>query len=365
MGNIWSSSSGLKDRYATDLNARDDSGWIPLVRQVRGRDLAGVERLVARGADVDATGVGGMTPLMVAASTGFLDAVAFLLAHGASVSAADKFGKTPLMFAARYGHTAVTRLLISSGADVNAQDRDGHSPLMFSAESGHSEVVAFLVADNINIQLDPTNKNGWTPLMFACSEGHFEIAWFLLANFAAINAPDNNRRTPLMVAAQSGHLDVATLLLAREPRGAGATLSDKMDNSALVMLLDSYWNQRLTEDELLPLVDLMLSKGANPAKRNTDGVSAVTIALQKGFLAILEWLLEGSVRHAVAPVVGQPRWGWSPRSSREPESEPTTASLPFPSWESSGARCAAAEGRAGGRFAALCSVAGPAGLPPH
>ena len=91
---------------------------------------AGIEALLAGGADVNAKAPDGLTPLHVAAGNGRADAVKALLLGGAMIEAKEmKHGKTPLHWAVFGGGAAAARVLLDAGADVNAKDGRTQTPL--------------------------------------------------------------------------------------------------------------------------------------------------------------------------------------------------------------------------------------------
>jgi cytochrome c len=99
-------------------------------------DLAAVERLLAGGAQVEATDGGGATPLYLAASEGHAAVVARLLAAGGDPRrpASGPFGSTgtAIHAAVRYGHLDVVRVLLKAGVDPNLPD-DGVGPPLHGA----------------------------------------------------------------------------------------------------------------------------------------------------------------------------------------------------------------------------------------
>jgi hypothetical protein len=91
-------------------------GSVPEMRQV-------VERLVDRGANVNARCIGGFTPLHRACESGAPGLVEYLVAKGADVTAADEWGYTPLHVQCRdddAATAAIAATLLAKGADVNA-----------------------------------------------------------------------------------------------------------------------------------------------------------------------------------------------------------------------------------------------------
>jgi ankyrin repeat protein len=82
-------------------------------------------------------------PLHQAAQSGDSEAAQKLIADGANVNA-TAYGPawTPLHLAARDGHLAVVKLLMAHGAKVNTKDRAGDRPLDLAGE--HRDVSNFL-----------------------------------------------------------------------------------------------------------------------------------------------------------------------------------------------------------------------------
>jgi hypothetical protein len=160
------------------INARNRSGGSPVYFALRNPDL--MQRLIAKGADVNVSAYGGLTPLHQAASAGHLDVAKLLIDHGADLNARGSwgtilqtlvyrkgdsgaemvklllesgaklqsfsFGNTELHVAALQGSTDVARLLVERGADVNAVNEYGHTPLYYAARHGHRKTAAALIA---------------------------------------------------------------------------------------------------------------------------------------------------------------------------------------------------------------------------
>ena len=76
--------------------------------------------------------------LIEAAQKGDLAAVERLLARGADIDARDGRGRTALLAATHGNHVAVARALIAAGADVNAKDSIEDSPYLYAGAEGRS-----------------------------------------------------------------------------------------------------------------------------------------------------------------------------------------------------------------------------------
>jgi ankyrin repeat protein len=132
------------------------AGGGQLLNAVREGDTAGVTRLLAAGADPNAS-VAQRTPsgavlrstvLCAAVQHGRLEAVQLLLDAGADPSRAssDGDGATALMAAAGYGQPEVLRLLLARGAAVDAVDPgDGTTAFHWACVNNSADCAEALV----------------------------------------------------------------------------------------------------------------------------------------------------------------------------------------------------------------------------
>jgi ankyrin repeat protein len=116
--------SGLDDRAGSILeqdpaaaNSYSHDGWTPLHLAAFFGHTAIAERLIARGADVNAR------------------------------SKSERFARsnTPLHAAAANRQVAVAELLLKNGADVNARDGSGYTPLALAANSKSDLLILMLL----------------------------------------------------------------------------------------------------------------------------------------------------------------------------------------------------------------------------
>lgn len=167
-----------------------------------------------------------------------------LLARGANPNSDTADGSPYLVgVAARKDETLVAALL-QAGADPNRTDRDGFSPLMAAATGGSLPIVNLLLAKGARPNAIPGKKAGMNALSRAVFSGNVEVVKRLLDAGAAINAR-SDQLTALMAAAAFGHEAMARLLLER---------------------------------------------GADPALRNEQGYTALSITEQEGHTAIANLL---------------------------------------------------------------------------
>src|SRR6185295_12034297 len=88
----------------------------PIADLAEAGDRAGVQALLKKGTDVNATQVDGMTALHWAAHKGDLQMAELLVHAHANVKAVNLFGVTPLSSAAENGNGPMVELFLKAGA---------------------------------------------------------------------------------------------------------------------------------------------------------------------------------------------------------------------------------------------------------
>jgi ankyrin repeat protein len=118
----------------------------------------------------------GWTPLHLAAHFGQLAIVDLLLARGADVDSRSQngLGNTPLHAALAGGHRATAQRLVEHRADVNAVEEGGYTPLHQAADLGDTEMVRILLERGA--RLDVVADDGQTPQDLARAKGHTAVA---------------------------------------------------------------------------------------------------------------------------------------------------------------------------------------------
>ena len=240
-------------RAGANAKAQNRYGITPIALACENGSAPVVERLIKAGVSANTTGPLGETALHLCARTGRPEAVRILLANGASVDVVENWrGQTPLMWAAADGHADAMKVLIEAGADVNARSS------IIAWERQRTE--------------EPRDKwlppGGFTPLLFAARDGRVASAKVLLDHGADINIVDPDRHTALILALSSGHFDVAGLLI---ERGADVNMEDKVGQTALYAAVDGHTvpasnrpAPKETDDVLssLDVIRMLVAKGA-------------------------------------------------------------------------------------------------------
>jgi ankyrin repeat protein len=164
-----------------------------------------------------------------------------LVSKGVNPNSIDAKGELMLNLAIKdKSEDVITFPVANKATDVDISNKFGETPLMIASIEGNLPLVKSLIQQH-KAQI---NHIGWTPLHYACAKGHLEIAQYLIANGAIVDALSPSNTTPLMMAVQSG-------------------------------------NEQL--------VKLLLDKGADIQVRNTNGLTAIDIAV----IYEKPWIAEG------------------------------------------------------------------------
>ena len=131
---------------AIDLEATNVSNETALMIAAYRRKKDVVDRLIARGAEVNRKG---WTALHYAASVDAGDIVASLLDHAAYIDAESPNRTTPLMMAARGGFEALCRQLIDAGADPTPINERDVTAADFARKAGSDDLAAWLDSQSV------------------------------------------------------------------------------------------------------------------------------------------------------------------------------------------------------------------------
>lgn len=174
---------------------------------------------------------------------------------------------------------ALIEHLLREGADPNLPDpRQGHplhAALRELASGGSLDVVALLLAAGakVNEVLHAGPNAPWplregdTPLLIACDPPNFAAMELLIRHGAETNARRGDGESPLRLCVQAGDLKAARLLL---ENGATQTMNEYGGGGGLGWTALSY----AADNFDIPMIELLLEKGADPFVREEFGEMA-------------------------------------------------------------------------------------------
>ena len=227
----WRTTFILLTMLATLLGGCSREVYTSLMNAAKDGNVEAIQRILDSGADVNERTTEGKRALMMAASEGHADAVQLLIKHGADVDAVDSHNTTALIVAATGGYDDAVALLLENGANPLARDDSGGSPLVNAIYFGHSQTVRLLLD-----KAPPLDKqDGEELLLLASGLGHTEVVAALLDHGVDVNGRGLKQRTALMAAAAFNQPEVARLLL---KRGADPAARDEDGESPLSVAED-------------------------------------------------------------------------------------------------------------------------------
>lgn len=232
-------------------------------------------------------------------------------------------GITALILATREGGMESMKTLLDAGAPINQQSANGNTALIVAAMNGNAETINYLLDRGADVNL--ANTTGWTPLYLTIKartmekgtmpnpkvdqDGLFKAISFMLDHGANVNAKIRGNTevhngiaatwlreggaTAFLRASFCADLPVMKLLLSK---GADPNIATGDNTTALMALsgvgyADGFTHDYGTEKESLEAMQLLIDRGANVNAMNTDGVTALHGAAHKNFLAGIEYLV--------------------------------------------------------------------------
>jgi|SRR5882672_2454429 len=277
-----------------DVDARDNSGRTALMTAA---NVQIAQALIARGADVNAKNSRGMTALSDAVISNRADVAKFLLDRGADPNVNGSLGPV-LVDASVRGQVTIVRALLEKGADPNVKDSTGNTPLIHAAEHRYAAVVEALLDKGA----DPNGKDryGQTPLVLAAERGDEAAVRALLrkhadprvtARFSPMGG--TNADTALKRAAAGGHTATVLALL-----DSGADINARGESGDTALMIAARAGEK-------DVVRLLLDKGADTEARDPAGRSALSIAQGAGKRDVVPLLLAKAAANASKEKRGQ------------------------------------------------------------
>jgi ankyrin repeat protein len=202
-----------------DMNARDGMGRNAFLCACAGRNMATIELLLARGADINERVVQGgkeYTTLAVATIYGFRDLVNYLI--DAEAELPESVLKTTLENAIRRDYYRLFEYVQKKGLDITA-NQDKYPDLVHrAAEAGSVRIVKSL--DSLGYSIHRANRFGWTPLHSAVLSRQTSMLDYLADHGLDLNARSAKGETAYNLAEFFELADITAFL-----KGLGADTS--------------------------------------------------------------------------------------------------------------------------------------------
>jgi len=242
-------------------------------------------QLIGSCKELDAVDENGKTALHHACGLGAIDIVTKLVEAGANVNLKSKSGRSPLIRAMMQKHLNVVKYLLDKGADANEITRTQQAPLFLAIEMESGDIVKLLLDHGADLHWQ--TLRGVTALHAACSFGSAPIARLLLERQAAVEARDDDGWTPLHYAVQENSKECAELMLAH---GASPLVEAEDALTPFAMAV----RRRATS-----VIEIFNSHESTSASTTTSLPARLAVALENGYVDLVESLLKGLTRSTV------------------------------------------------------------------
>lgn len=140
--------------------------------------------------------------------------VEFLLSRGADVDKQNCYRTTPLMYAVKYASTPLISLLLSHKPDLGLVSIMGsaalHWAILQNTRPGRGVVCGLLIEAGADMEQRMSDES--TPLRCAAMGGLADVVEVLLEGGADVGARDGSWRTPKEVAAANGYGETVRVL---------------------------------------------------------------------------------------------------------------------------------------------------------
>jgi ankyrin repeat protein len=213
-------------------------------------------KLIAAGADVNASNDRGERPLHYATRHDAVGLVKLLLANRALPDAADQFGQTPLHYGVARGLTKCCQALINAGAAIGVKDAEGNTPLLTALENAEEPAPVAKLLLHHGATLD---------LYAAILLGRPSALKELLKDDPSVIRTHSRARDFLPAAVRTGNLAIVRLMVE-----AGCNVND-----ADRLVLPLHEATGLSDADIAKsIVVYLLEHGADPnGKRDRDTIS--------------------------------------------------------------------------------------------
>jgi len=252
-------------KAGADPKSSGSDGVTALMMAASSGDTACVKLLLDHGADPNAKEIErGQTALDFAATFNRSGAINVLIAHGGDATLASKITQPPP--------------LPQRGQYANAPTAAAKPvPPKEAAKPKESTATAQppLVNMDDNAKGSGNPRGGLTPLMYAARQGSIDAALALLDGGAPIDSRSADKSTALILAIINGHFDLAKLLV---DRAADVNMASIDGAAPLHLVANTQWARKSFQPQPSPrydkttyteLMTVLLDRGANPNARLT------------------------------------------------------------------------------------------------
>lgn len=280
----------LIDAATARVNEHNALGQTPLHAAALVRNAAVCDWLLQHGADPSLKDRDGLTPLLVVATLRSADVAESLLRHGADPNAMDARGQTALHLAVSPDPPGaspeatphIVKLLLTRRANANAAAIDGTRPLHLAAMTGRADVVTLLI--EAGGEPNARDTRGRRAVHLASMGNHVKVLVQLWRAKADLAAADAHGETALHTASRRARIEATTWLL---DHGLNVNVLNAARQTPMHVLADQGPNAAEWDAALAAAAELLLRRGADPTRRDANGLTPLDYAQRHGHTKLI------------------------------------------------------------------------------
>jgi len=199
----------------------------------------------------------------------------------------DKLNQTLLTAAEQGDMNLITKLLLD-GADINAVDKKGRTAALIAVHANQLELFKFLLEKGADINIRDERMDN--PLLYAGAEGMLDFVKVAVAAGADTSIVNRYGGIALIPAADRGHVAIVEELLTTSD-----VYIDHVNNLGWTALLEAI----ILGDggkRHQAIVQLLINHGADINLADSDGVSPLQHAKNKGYKEMIEMLMNKNAK---------------------------------------------------------------------
>ena len=189
------------------------------------------------------------------------------------LEAKDEGGCSPLHYAAIGGHKEVAEYLIENNASINSSDNEGYTPLHGAAIRGHREIIDLLISKGSNVNAKAITGES----VLDCALG-YSFMGNECADYLKSLGCESNAKESIFIAASTGNLYAVKQHLMT---GVNVNTKNGFGVSALQLAITRGYKQ---------IVELLISEGAKIDDALMDGSTLLDSAIINGDKEIVDIL---------------------------------------------------------------------------
>lgn len=277
---FYAAGDDIQALQALIKNLKNDPEWIKI------NNIYNKDQSIDKAEVIDRSG--NHLLMMAAYKKSFKRAQELIKYNDQLIDIKNKYNKSSLYFAVISGSSDIVKEILDNSSE-HQHISNIKSYITLAIKYGYDKVLSEFINHTklqLKYELNDFLLTSAKFILYKSVDGYNPCACMnlLIDNGADVNFTDSDNMTPLITAAKHGHTNAVELLLKNKANPNNVTKSEK--NSALIFAV---------QGNHVTMVKLLLDHNADDKISDKDGSTPITIAIKKGYVEILDLLLNPSV----------------------------------------------------------------------